>query len=104
MIYFSAPGILRFNDPFRLAAILFDITVEDIQSSKRDRDILNARAILYNYFKQNNNYSLSKIGRMVGKRNYATVIHGLKQYNNLIETDKDFRDKVRDFKANLNSF
>ncbi|MFI3305418.1 MAG: chromosomal replication initiator protein DnaA [Rikenellaceae bacterium] len=72
----------------------FNITVDAVVSSKRTRDLAQARQIVMFLAKQHTKSSLSVIGATVGGRNHSTVLHSCKTVNNLMETDKQFKDLV----------
>jgi chromosomal replication initiation ATPase DnaA len=46
-------------------------------------------------------YSLSEIGKQICNKDHATVIHSVKKINNLIDTDRDFRDMVFELRRKL---
>ncbi len=72
----------------------FNITVDALTSSKRTRDLAQARQIVMFLAKQHTKSSLSVIGASVGGRNHSTVLHSCKTVTNLMETDKQFKDLV----------
>ncbi len=67
------------------------ISIEDICSSKRRRELAQARQIVMFLAKQHTPSSLSSIGSAVGGRNHSTVLHSCKAVTNMIETDKQFK-------------
>lgn len=56
----------------------------------RLRKVVEARAIGYKVIQKTHNMSLSKIGRLF-KKDHATVIHGLKTFSYLYETEPFFK-------------
>ena len=54
-----------------------------IQEESRRRDVVYSRAIYYKLAKDYSGKSLAKIGKAVNK-DHATVIHGLKLFENVI--------------------
>ena len=62
----------------------------DIRSKTRKRKVVYSRFIFF-HLMRNKNFSLEKIGSFLGK-DHATVIHGLKQFDNLIEYE-DFKEQ-----------
>jgi hypothetical protein len=56
-------------------------------------DYVEARAIYYNLCRNRYDFSLFRIGREVD-RGHASVMHGLKVYDNLMATDIRFRNKA----------
>ncbi len=69
----------------------FDITVEALNSSKRTRELAQARQVAMYLSKQHTKASLAVIGATIGGRNHSTVLHSCKAVSNLIETDKQFK-------------
>jgi predicted RNase H-like nuclease (RuvC/YqgF family) len=66
----------------------------DIRSRTRMIDYVEARAIYYNLCRNRYDFTLFRIGREVD-RDHASVMHGLKIYENLMATDGRFRNKAR---------
>jgi len=62
----------------------------DIRSKTKKRKVVYSRFIFY-HLMRNKNFSLQKIGSFLGK-DHATVIHGLKQFENLIQYE-DFKEQ-----------
>ena len=53
--------------------------IKNIAKRKREEDYPRARAVFYTIVRNlDPNLSLAKIGRFMGSRNHATVLHGLK--------------------------
>ncbi|MFI3270176.1 MAG: chromosomal replication initiator protein DnaA [Rikenellaceae bacterium] len=69
----------------------FEITTEALNSTKRTRELAQARQIAMYLAKQHTKSSLSVIGSSIGGRNHSTVLHSCKAVSNLIETDKQFK-------------
>lgn len=74
----------------------FKVSVEDVQSNTRKRDIVQARQLAMYFSKKYTNASLAHIGSKIGKRNHATVLHACRQVKNLSETDRSFKSYVDD--------
>lgn len=73
------------------------VSYEDLQSKTRKREIVEARQICHWMIKNKvcyNRLSLDAIGKMIGGRDHATVMHSVKLVNNLIETDRVFRERL----------
>ncbi len=54
----------------------FDVSVEDILGPKRDRKTVLARHAAMYLLRKERGYSYAQIGRELGNRNHATVLHG----------------------------
>lgn len=62
------------------------------KSNRRMRSLVDNRAIAYKMLRKYTNLSLSEIGALF-KKDHATILHGIKLCDNLIQTDKEFRNK-----------
>ncbi|MBQ4163245.1 MAG: chromosomal replication initiator protein DnaA [Parabacteroides sp.] len=72
-----------------------------IQTNSRKREIVQARQITMFLAKNYTESSLSHIGKIVGKRDHATVLHACKTVKDQIETNKSFRSSVEEIEALL---
>ena len=61
-----------------------------IQTNKRW--VVQPRQIMHTLFFDNSIMSLEHIGKKIGKRDHATVIHSHKAVDNMIETDSGFME------------
>lgn len=66
----------------------------DIRLQNRTIDYVYGRSIFFALSKKLTRHSHSVIGRFLD-RSHATSIHGIKTFNNLMATDKDFREAAR---------
>jgi len=80
----------------------FNISHEDIISSSRKRQIVQARQIAM-YLSRNliSNCSLATIGAEIGGKDHATVLHSCTTVQDLMSTDKVYRKYVSDLEAIL---
>jgi len=53
-----------------------------LKSKNRSRDYLYRRYYLYNELRKMN-YTLTEIGNMFGGKHYSTIIHGIRQHEDL---------------------
>ena len=80
----------------------FNVTRDILLSSSRKRQIVQARQIaMYECRNLLPNCSLSTIGGEMGGKDHATVLHSCTQAQNLIDTDKTFRQWVNDIESLL---
>ncbi len=80
----------------------FTIDTESLKSQSRKREIVQARQISMYFAKKLTNNSLVTIGKVIGDKDHATVLHACKTVTNLIESDKLFRKYVDDIERKLN--
>lgn len=81
----------------------FQMDIDTLQSKTRKRHIVQARQIAMYFSKQLTKSSLASIGKQIGDRDHATVLHACKTVNNLKQTDKQFKKFVEDINKKLNS-
>ena len=72
----------------------FGLPLEAIHSKTRKREIVQARQLAMYFSKKMTKASLATIGLHCGNKDHATVLHACRTVNNLIETDKQFRNYV----------
>lgn len=79
----------------------FNLEQAAIQTSSRKREIVQARQITMFLSKKYTDSSFSCIGKIVGKKDHATVLHACKTIKDQIETDKSFRSTVEEIEVQL---
>jgi chromosomal replication initiation ATPase DnaA len=79
---------------------VMNVKWDDVISKKRDRNLCDSR-FAYCYFRYSE-IGLSQIGRELG-RTHATILHGIKQCNNLIDAnDRNFVVMLAQIKIKIN--
>ena len=73
-----------------------------IISSCRDRDLVEARQILF-VFLQSQGMSWGKAGRILGGRDHSTGIHSKNAFRNNCEVDSSYRSKAGKFLAEMHN-
>lgn len=73
----------------------FGIFEEELFSKKRDREIVEPRQLITYMIKKETELSLAQIG-MIINRDHATVLHSVKAWNNLLDTEQPIRIKTRE--------
>ena len=79
----------------------FNITRDTLLSKTRKRQIVQARQIAMYMSRSLINCSLSTIGAEIGGKDHATVLHACTTVNDLMSTDKTFRQYVSDIEKML---
>ena len=74
----------------------FDIELDTFNSSKRTRDVAQARQVAMYLAKQHTKAPLTVIGSSIGGRNHATVLHSCKAVADMIDTDKQFKAQMEE--------
>ena len=66
----------------------YKITIKDIDSDSRKKNIAYARQILMHILRTKYNISLQQIGDNLGKRDHTTVSHGIDKIDELLKNDE----------------
>ena len=79
----------------------YHLKEEVIISKSRKQEIVRARQIAIYLASQYTNETTVQIGRAIGGKNHATVLHSINLVKTMMETDIKFRQDVRDIEAIL---
>ncbi len=74
----------------------YEIDEKDFNSTKRTREVAQARQVAMYLAKQHTKLPLAAIGSAIGGRNHATVLHSCKSVSNLIDTDKLLKSQIEE--------
>tara|TARA_R110000796_G_scaffold183480_1_gene299871 strand:+ start:181 stop:714 length:534 start_codon:yes stop_codon:yes gene_type:complete len=92
----ESPGMTYLDFVISAAATIFGTTVEDISSTSRKQEIINARQYIYSEVKsKDTSINLTTMGKMFNGVDFchATVINSLKQHDRLHASDTLYRLK-----------
>jgi chromosomal replication initiator protein len=79
----------------------FQITVEDILSPKRDKDIVVPRQIAMYLLRNELNLSFPKIARELGRKDHTTAIHSVLKIEQEAKLDASLRMALTEIKEQL---
>lgn len=85
----------------KLVCEYFEVPVEMVKSKTRKREIVQARQISMYLAKSHTKTSLKSIGQFFGGRDHSTVIYACQTVEDLIDTDKKFKNYVQDIQKKL---
>ena len=80
----------------------FNLTLSELTAKSRKREIVQARQLAMFFAKKYTEQSLLMIGKSIGGKGHATVLHSCKAVENMIDTDKKFEDTVNKIERKLN--
>lgn len=78
----------------------YEVTVEELEGSRRDRRISQARHIAIYLARELTNSSFPTIGRAFGHRDHTTVMHAYRKVNELLRIPL-FRSEIEELKESL---
>ncbi len=79
----------------------FNLTSDEILSSKRTQEISYARHIAMYLMREFTGLSLPKIGKELGGRNHATILNGINNIKSSMEKNEDTKKIVEELITNL---
>lgn len=79
----------------------FNMPMELLKSKTRKREVVQARQISMYFAKSMTKSSLATIGAHCGGKDHATVLHACRTVNNLIDTDKRFKNYIVDLEKKI---
>lgn len=71
------------------------VTIEQIMSKYRHKEIVDARHILCSILYKNFGLTLKKIGGIIGGRDHSTIMHSLEMFRDRFETSEPYRSMVK---------
>lgn len=91
-----------FDEALKIAISKNNVTIESIMSKSRTRENVMARSCIFKFMRENTKASLKWIGERFttfgGKpKDHATVLHGVRQLNDLMEFDQFIYNEYRSF-------
>ena len=72
----------------------FGITPDDIMSKKRNSELVQARQIVMYLCRDLTATSLAGIGKLLGKKDHTTVIHGVNKISDEIVNNEELKNKI----------
>ncbi len=79
----------------------FDLPIELLKSKTRKREVVQARQIAMYFAKNMTKSSLATIGLHCGGKDHATVLHACRTVNNLMDTDKRFKNYIEELNKKI---
>lgn len=87
--------VVRLPDIERVVCETFGVTVEDLRSSRRTRDLAEPRMLAMFLARRHTRAAYAEIGRYFGGRNHATVISAEKKIQTALDADAPIRVVVQ---------
>lgn len=78
---------------FEIVGQEYGLTKDEIISSSRKRECVESRHLMAYIIKRKTKFSLKNIGMRLGGRDHTTIIHSVKTFEDLFETDSVFRER-----------
>lgn len=92
------------NQILKAVAAEFDIAPKELKGTRRTADIAMARQVCMYILRQEYQYKLEEIAKILMRKDHTTVMHGIEKVSSLRLSDESFRDQVLRIVEGLNSF
>lgn len=79
----------------RMVAEYYKIKVSDLHSKRRSRSVARPRQVAMYLAKDLTHHSLPEIGEVFGGRDHTTVLHACRKIKELLESDADIKEDVK---------
>lgn len=94
IIYPDKPREITSSLIIEVVAEYFKIKPDDITSKKRNSEFVQARQIVMYLCRELTDTSFSNIGKLLGKKDHTTVIHGVNKISEEIVNNEDLKNKI----------
>ena len=92
---------ITIDDIIKKVSDYYGVEVNAINTRSRKREVVLVRQVAMYLAKKHLDMSSSKIGKYIGDRDHATVLHACKTITNLADTDKQFRIELEEIDNSL---
>ena len=79
------------DEILQIIAYECSVSVEDIVTKTRKKEVVNGRFIFCGIMKEYFGYSLKKIGEFIGGRDHTTIIHSVEKYKDRYQNEEHYR-------------
>ncbi|TKC16659.1 chromosomal replication initiator protein DnaA [Robertmurraya kyonggiensis] len=97
----SKPKIITILDIQQTVGEYFSVKLEDFKAKKRTKSVAFPRQIAMYLARELTDFSLPKIGEEFGGRDHTTVIHAHEKISNLLQTDLQFQNQMKEINERL---
>ncbi len=102
IIYPDLPKEITPTLIINIVAEHFGVNPEDITSKKRNSEFVLPRQVVMYLCRTMTDYSLTAIGKILGKKDHTTIIHGVEKITEELNTNEELRNKIDIIKKKLN--
>ncbi len=102
VIYPDKPKEITPNLIIEVVAEHFGVNKEDITSKKRNSEFVLPRQVVMYLCRELTDTSLTNIGKLLGKKDHTTIIHGVNKITEEINTNEELRNKIEIIKKKIN--
>ncbi len=98
----TGKGKISILDIAKAAASVFGVSVQQLRSSSRHRQVVTARGVAIYLARLRLGDSFETIGRFFGGRDHTTIMHGYRKTESALKTDLDLKEVLERTRQVLN--
>ncbi len=101
IIYPDKQNEVNPNFIINIVAEYFNLKPEDITSKKRNSEFVEARQVVMYLCRDMTDASFQSIGKLLGKKDHSTIIHGVDKITEKIQSNEDYKNKIENIKKKI---
>lgn len=101
IIYPDKQNEVNPNFIIHVVAEYFNLKPEDITSKKRNSEFVEARQVVMYLCRSMTDASYQSIGKLLGKKDHSTIIHGVDKITEKIQSNEDYKNKIENIKKKI---
>jgi len=101
VIYPNKPTEITPSLIISVVAEHFGVKTEDITSKKRNSEFVMPRQVVMYLCREMTDTSFTNIGKLLGKKDHTTVIHGVNKIEDELKTSEELRNKIEIIKKKI---
>lgn len=94
VIYPNKPKEITPKLIINVVAEHFGVKVEDITSKRRNSEFVQPRQVVMYLCRELTDTSFADIGKMLGKKDHTTIIHGVNKITSELESNEELKNKI----------
>ena len=102
VIYPNKPKEITPSLIINVVAEHFGVKSDEITSKKRNAEYVQPRQVVMYLCRELTDTSFTNIGKLLGKKDHTTIIHGVKKIEEEIHMNEDLRNKIETIKKKIN--
>ena len=102
IIYPDKPKEISPSLIINIVAEHFGVRAEDITSKKRNSEFVEPRQVVMYLCRSMTDTSYQSIGKILGKKDHTTIIHGVNKITEELQTNEDLKNKIEIIKKKIN--
>lgn len=94
-------GVLTIETIYSIVCDYFNMPVSEAQEKTRKRERVQVRQIAHHFCNNYTKHSFAYIGKKIGEKDHATVMHSCRTVKNLYQTDSKYRNDVDEIEKRI---